>query len=301
MNFGWVSDAAESLVIMDSALSLGINFWDTADVYNDGESEEMIGRWFSQGEGRREKIVLGTKVYISKTDWPNFGRLSALNIRRSCEQSLRRLKTDYIDIYQFHHIDRNTPWEEIWQATERLVQEGKIIYAGSSNFAGWHIAQANEAAQRRNFLGLVSEQSLYNLMERTVELEVIPACQSYGIGLIPWSPLAGGLLAGSLKKAGQGRRAAGDMLLGHNSRELRIERNRTQLQMYENFCAAMGESPADVALAWLLAQPVVTAPITGPRTKDQLDRSLRALEISITLEILQELDKIFPGHRRCCT
>jgi aryl-alcohol dehydrogenase-like predicted oxidoreductase len=175
------------------------------------------------------------------------------------------------------------------------VQEGKIIYAGSSNFAGWHLAQANEAARRRIFLGFVSEQSLYNLMERTVELEVIPACQSYGIGLIPWSPLAGGLLAGSLKKAGQGRRAEGDMLLGHNSRELRIERNRTQLQMYENFCAAMGESAADVALAWLLAQPVVTAPVTGPRTKDQLESSLRSFEISITPDILQELDKIFPG------
>jgi aryl-alcohol dehydrogenase-like predicted oxidoreductase len=295
MNFGWVTDAADSLAVMDSALTSGINFWDTADVYNNGESEQMIGRWFTQGEGRREKIVLGTKVFISKTDWPNFGRLSALNIRRSCEHSLRRLKTDYIDIYQFHHIDRETPWEEIWQATERLVQEGKIIYAGSSNFAGWHIAQANEVARRRNFLGFVSEQSLYNLMERTVELEVVPACQSYGIGLITWSPLAGGLLAGSHKRAGQGRRAEGDMLLGHNRRESRIESTAGQLQMYDDFCAAMGESPADVALAWLLAQPAVTAPVTGPRTKDQLDSSLRALEIAITPEILLELDKIFPG------
>jgi aryl-alcohol dehydrogenase-like predicted oxidoreductase len=123
------------------------------------------------------------------------------------------------------------------------VQEGKIIYGGSSNFAGWHVAQANEAARRRNFLGLVSEQSIYNLMERTVELEVIPACQSYGIGLIPWSPLAGGLLAGSLKRTGQGRRAEGDMLLGHNSRELRIERNRTQLQMYDTLLCRYGREP----------------------------------------------------------
>ena len=295
MNFGWVTDEATALSLMDRALEMGINFWDTADVYNGGESEVMIGRWFAEGEGRREKIVLGTKVFISKTDWPNFGKLSALNIRRSCEQSLRRLHTDYIDLYQFHHIDRSTPWEEIWQATERLVQDGKIIYVGSSNFAGWHVAQANETARRRDFLGLVSEQSLYNLMERTAELEVLPACQNYGLGVVTWSPLAGGLLAGMLHKAGHGRRAEGEMLLGHSSREQRIESNRVNLREYEKFCEAMGEKPADVALAWLLAQPGVTGPVTGPRTTDQLDSSLRALEITMTAEILQKLDNIFPG------
>jgi aryl-alcohol dehydrogenase-like predicted oxidoreductase len=289
MKFGWVTNENDSFALMDRAMEVGINFWDTADVYNDGESEQIIGRWFTHGEGRRAQIVLATKVFISKTDWPNFGGLSALNIRRSCEQSLRRLKTDYIDLYQFHQIDRNTPWEEIWQATERLVQDGKLI------FAGWHIVQANEAARRRNFLGLVPEQTLYNLMERTVELEVLPACQSYGLGVITWSPLAGGLLAGALQKAAQGRRAEGDMVLGHSSREQRIESNRARLHEYENLCAAMGESPADVALAWLLAQPVVTGPVTGPRTKEQLDGLLRALEITMTPKILQELDKIFPG------
>ena len=239
--------------------------------------------------------MLATKLFIEMDEWPNYGGLSALNIRRACEASLRRLKTDHIDLYQFHHIDRSAPWDEIWQAMERLVADGKIIYAGSSNFAGWHIAQANEAAQQRNFLGLVSEQSPYNLMERTIELEVLPACQAYGLGLLPWSPLAGGLLAGARPKAEQSRRSDDDMLLGHTAREQRIAQNRTRLQKYERFCGEVGEKPADVALAWLLAQPGVAAPVTGPRTREQLDGSLQALEITMTTEILKKLDQLFPG------
>lgn len=234
MNFGWHANEADSVAIMDRALEMGLNFWDTADAYRDGGSEQIIGRWFAQGGDRREKVVLATKLYIETAEWPNFGKLSALHIRRACEASLRRLQTDYIDLYQFHHIDRATPWEEIWEAMERLVQDGKAIYAGSSNFAGWHIAQANEAARARHFLGLVSEQSLYNLMERTVELEVLPACQAYGLGVLPWSPLAGGLLAGALQKAeaAQGRRGQDSMLLGHDRREQRIEANRAKLEAY---------------------------------------------------------------------
>jgi aryl-alcohol dehydrogenase-like predicted oxidoreductase len=233
-------------------------------------------------------VVLATKLYGSMADWPNFSHLSALNIRRACEASLRRLQTDYIDIYQFHHVDRNTSWDEIWEAMERLVLEGKVIYAGSSNFAGWHIVQANEVARQRNFLGLVSEQSLYNLMVRTVELEVLPACQAYGLGVIPWSPLAGGMLGGALKKAAQGRRA-------NEGLQHRIEENRCKLEQYEKLCDDLGERPADVALAWLLAQPAVTAPIIGPRTIEQLDGSMHALEVDMSPELLQRLDSIFPG------
>jgi len=211
MNFGPHTSESDSYAIMDRALELGINFFDTANVYGwkkgEGVTEQIIGRWWAQGGGRREKVVLATKVYGAMGDWPNESKLSALHIKRACEASLKRLQTDYIDLYQMHHIDRNTPWEEIWQAMEQLVQEGKVIYVGSSNFAGWHIAQANEIAKQRNFMGLVSEQSLYNLAERTVELEVIPACESYGLGVIPWSPLAGGVLAGALQKASEGRRA----------------------------------------------------------------------------------------------
>ncbi|HLV33808.1 MAG TPA: aldo/keto reductase, partial [Spirillospora sp.] len=190
--------------------------------------------------------------------------------------------------YQFHHVDRETPWEEIWQAMEQLVQEGKIIYAGSSNFAGWHIVKANEAARNRHYMGLVSEQSLYNLTERTVELEVLPACLDYGLGVIPWSPLAGGLLGGVLKKIEEGRRAS-------ERTQQRIQELRPQLERYEAFCKEMGEEPANVALAWLLHQPAVTAPIIGPRTMEQFTGSLRALEIQFTDEQLQTLDEIWPG------
>jgi len=292
MNFGPHTSEPDSYAIMDHALDLGINFFDTADVYGwkrgEGVTEQIIGRWWAQGGGRREKVVIATKVNGDMGDWPNMKKLSALHIRQACEASLRRLKTDYIDMYQMHHIDRETPWEEIWQAMEVLVQQGKVIYVGSSNFAAWNIAQANEIAKRRNFMGLVSEQSLYNLNARMIELEVIPACKEYGLGLIPWSPLAGGLLGGVLQKIEQGRRASEHM-------QKSIDENRSKLEAYEKLCQELGENPADVALAWLLKNPVVTAPIIGPRTMEQLDGSLRALEIQFSAETLICLDEIFPG------
>jgi aryl-alcohol dehydrogenase-like predicted oxidoreductase len=292
MNFGPETSEADSFTIMDRALEHGINFFDTANVYGakkgEGVTEQIIGRWLAQGGGRRDKIVLATKVYNAMGDWPNQSRLSALHIRHACEESLRRLQTDHIDLYQMHHIDRQTPWDEIWQAMEQLVHEGKVIYVGSSNFAGWHIVQANESARSRHFLGLVSEQSLYNLNARTVELEVLPACQAYGLGVIPWSPLAGGLLGGALRKAQVGRRA-------RPQTQEAIEKNHAKLAAYEEFCGELGEEPAHVALAWLLANPVVTAPIIGPRTTEQLDGTLRALEIPMSQETLKKLDEIFPG------
>ncbi len=295
MNFGPQTTEADSYAIMDRALELGINFFDTANVYGwkkgEGVTEQIVGRWWAQGGGRREKVVLATKVYGDMGDWPNEKRLSALHIKRACEASLKRLQTDYIDLYQMHHIDRNTPWEEIWQAMEQLVREGKVLYVGSSNFAGWHITQANEIAKNRSFMGLVSEQSLYHLGARTIEMEVIPACEEYGLGLIPWSPLGGGLLGGVLKKIEEGRRASEGM-------QKRIEETRPQLEAYEAFCAELGEEPAAVALAWLLHQKVVTAPIVGPRTMDQLTgASLRALEIKFSDEQLQKLDEIWPGYK----
>lgn len=292
MNFGPFTEEKDSFAIMDRALELGINFFDTANVYGwkkgEGITENIIGRWFAQGGGRREKVVLATKVYGTMGDWPNESRLSALHIKRACEASLKRMQTDYIDLYQMHHIDRATPWEEIWQAMEQLVREGKVIYVGSSNFAGWHIAMANEIAQNRHFMGLVSEQSLYNLSDRMVELEVLPACQHYGLGVIPWSPLAGGLLGGVLQKEAAGRRASERL-------QERLKKLRKQVELYEKFCEKLGEKPADVALAWLLHQPTVTAPIIGPRTMEQLDGSLRALEIKLSEKQLQRLDQIWPG------
>ncbi len=292
MNFGPLTTEEDSYAIMDRALELGINFFDTANVYGwklgEGVTEQIIGRWLAQGGGRREKIVLATKVYNKMGEWPNERGLSAYHIRKAAEDSLRRLQTDHIDLYQMHHVERTTPWEEIWQAMEQLVREGKVLYVGSSNFAGWHIAKAQAHAEKRNFMGLVSEQSLYNLNARMIELEVIPTCEDYGLGLIPWSPLGGGLLGGVLKKISEGRRASERL-------QESVEKHRSQIEAYENLCQAMGENPADVALAWLLRNPVVTAPIIGPRTLEQLNGSLRALEIKLSDETLTKLDEIWPG------
>ncbi len=295
MNFGPQTDEGNSFAIMDHAHELGVNFFDTANRYGQmagqgtlGDTERIIGRWFAQGGGRRERTVIATKVYGPMGNWPNEGGVNALSLKRECEASLRRLQTDYIDIYQMHHIPRGTPWEEIWQGMEQLVREGKILYAASSNFAGWHIAQANEIAKQRHFMGLVSEQSLYNLNARMVELEVIPVCEAYGLGVIPWSPLAGGLLGGVLEKAREGRRASPQV-------QQEIERNRSKLEAYEELCRDIGERPADVALAWLLRNPVVTAPIIGPRTQEQLDGSLRAIELQLMDDTLEQLEEIFPG------
>jgi aryl-alcohol dehydrogenase-like predicted oxidoreductase len=292
MNFGPETSEEDSFAIMDRALDEGINFFDTANVYGwkkgEGVTEQILGRWFAKGGGRRDKVVLATKVYGSMGDWPNESRLSALSIRRACEGSLRRMQTDHIDLYQMHHVDRDTPWDELWQAMDLLVQQGKVLYVGSSNFAGWHIAKANEAARARHALGLVSEQSLYNLAERSIELEVLPACRDYGLGLIPWSPLLGGLLGGALRKAQEGRAAS-------EHQRQRLEQYRPQVEEYEAFCDELGERPSDVALAWLLHQEDVTGPIVGPRTLEQLEQSLRALEIELDEKALERLDQIWPG------
>ncbi len=292
MNFGPQTTEPDSFAVMDRALEHGINFFDTANVYGwktgEGVTEQILGRWFEQGGGRRDKVVLATKAYGKMGDWPNQSRLSALHIQRACEDSLRRMKTDHIDLYQMHHVDRDTPWDEIWQAMENLVRQGKVIYVGSSNFAGWHIAQACETAKARHFLGLVSEQSLYNLIDRTLELEVIPACRAYGLGLIPWSPLKYGVLAGALEKAKEGRRAA-------ETAQRAIDKNRPALEKWEALAKELGEEPAALGLAWLLSNPVVTAPIVGPRTMGHLDGALRALEIELDDETKKKIDEIFPG------
>ena len=295
VNFSWLTDEAKSFEILDAAFDRGVNFLDTANNYNAGQSEALIGRWFAQGNGRREKTVLATKVYSRPMEWgssdpekrsgmwvgPNQRGLSAKHIREACEASLKRLNTDYIDLYQMHHIDRDTRWEEIWQAMEVLVTQGKVLYVGSSNFAGWHIAQANESARARNFLGLASEQSVYNLMKRTVELEVLPASQAYGMAFLPYSPLAAGMLAGKPKENEPGRRS--------------FVRQSDAIDAYNALCGGLGLAPADVALAWLASRPGVTAPIVGPRTLAQFEANLAAVETTLTDETLAELDKIFPG------
>ena len=295
MNFGPQTPEPDAFSIMDSAHENGVNFFDTANVYGQdkgrGATEEILGRYFAQGGGRREKTVLATKVYGAMTDYPNEGKLSALNIRRALDASLKRLQTDYVDLYQFHHVDRDTPWDEIWQAIDVAIAQGKILYAGSSNFAGWHIATAQEAARRRNSVGLVSEQSLYNLVTRDLEIEVIPAAQANGLGLIPWSPLQGGLLGGVLKKEIDGRRRSNPQATAA------LEKHRSQIEQYEALADELGEQPGDVALAWLLHQPAVTAPIVGPRTKEQFDSALRAVDLKLDAAALAKLDEIFPAKK----
>jgi len=292
MNFGWDASEGESQAIMDRALEQGLNFFDTADVYGwklgEGVTEQILGRWFKLGGGRREKVVLATKLYNAMGEGPNQRGLSALHIREACEGSLKRLRTDHLDLYQFHHIDRETPWQEVWQACETLVRQGKVLYFGSSNFAGWHLAQAQGAAEARGFMGLCCEQTKYNLTCRTPELEVLPACKGLGLGLIPWSPLAGGALAGGATK-GAGKRRQHEWTKGF------VAGHAKTLEAYERLCKKWGEPPADVALGWLLANPVVTAPIIGPRTLEQLDQSLGALKVKLAAKHLAELDKLFPG------
>jgi aryl-alcohol dehydrogenase-like predicted oxidoreductase len=294
MNFGPQTSEEDSHTIMDVALDAGVNFFDTANVYGwkkgEGVTEQIVGRWFAKGGGRREKVVIATKVYGSMSDWPNDTFLSARNIRRACDESLRRLQTDHIDIYQMHHVDRNTPWEEIWQAMEVLVQQGKILYAGSSNFAGWNIAEAQEAARSRHFMGLVSEQCLYNLVQRHAEEEVLPAAAHYGLGVIPWSPLMRGLLGGILAKPRDTGRSA-----SQQTSDL-LEKHRSQIERYEALCNDIGEVPSAVGLAWLLHQPAVTCPISGPRTAEQFQNSLRAVELKLDEASLARLEEILPGR-----
>ncbi len=291
MNFGPHTSESDSHAIMDHARDAGVNFFDTADVYGwkigEGITEQIVGSWLKK-EGHREKVVLATKVYGKMGEGVNDRGLSAYHIIQACEASLKRLNTDHIDLYQMHHIDRNTPWDEIWQAMELLVQQGKVLYVGSSNFAAIDLVKAQYEAKSRHFLGLVSEQSLYNLHTRAVELELIPACLEYGIGLIPWSPMASGMLGGILKANDTVRRQ-------EDSRKVLIEKHRNQLERYETFCSDFGKPAGQVALAWLLSQPAVTAPIIGPRTMNQLQDALNSLEIQLSDADLASLDDIWPG------
>ncbi len=294
MHFGQFCSQEVGFDIMSKVMELGINFFDTADVYGSmdfdkrGGSEQIIGEWLAQDRTRRDKIVLATKVFGEMGYGPNDMGLSAYRIKRCCEASLKRLKTDHIDIYIMHRIDRSAAWEEVLQAMEQLIREGKVTYLGSSNHAGWHIAKFNEEAYKRNMLGLVSEQCAYSLLRRSFELEVIPACEAYGMAVTTWSPLASGLLGGILENPTEGRRA-------DKATQQTISAIRPQLEAWEKLCQKLGEFPAAVAIAWLLNNPHVTAPVIGPRTVAQLESAVHALNITLPKDILTRIDKIFPG------
>jgi NDP-hexose C3-ketoreductase / dTDP-4-oxo-2-deoxy-alpha-D-pentos-2-ene 2,3-reductase len=294
LNLGIRASDEESYAILDTALDRGVNFVDTANQYgwqkHKGYTEEFLGSWFAQGGGRREKVVLGTKVGSPMGEWPNESGLSARHIIASCEDSLRRMGTDWIDLFQMHHADWHAPWEEVWQAMETLTRQGKVRYVGSSNFAGWHIAEAQEAAARRHFLGIVSEQSVYNLVTRDIELELIPAAQRYGVAVLAWSPLHGGLLSGALRRLGDGTA----MKTAQGRAAKALEAHRNTITAYEKLCADLGIDPAETGLAWVLSRPGITAPVIGPRSLEQLEGALRALDHPLPDEVVTELDTLFP-------
>ncbi|SDJ21702.1 aldo/keto reductase [Nonomuraea jiangxiensis] len=294
VNFGGRTDEDEGHRIMDSALEHGITFFDTADMYgwrvHKGYTEETIGRWLSKGAGRRDEVVLATKVGNQMGAGRNDGGLSARHIVAACEGSLRRLNTDWIDLYQLHQMDLTAPWEEVWQAMSLLISQGKVRYVGSSNFAGWHLSAGQHAAERLGLLGLVSEQCLYNLATRHAELEVIPAAQAYRLAVLPWAPLHSGLLGGVL-----GKLRTGQAVKSAQGRAVpALERHREATAGYEALCAELGHPPAQVGLAWLLSRPGVTAPVIGPRTVAQLESLLPALDLTLGAAELARLDELFP-------
>ena len=303
MNFGPLTDEKEAFRIMDEALDNGINFFDTANMYGSflcdnghhGWTEEIIGRWFKLGGGRRDKVILATKLYLPMEDADGLGAndsngLSAYKIKKNLEGSLRRLQTDHIELFQMHRAERRTPWEEMWGAYESAVNDGKICYVGSSNFEAYDLCKAQWAADKRNFLGLVSEQHCYNLLTRRCEQELLPAAQELGIGIIVWSPLSQGMLGGNALKNWEEktRRAVGGGTAEFD------EKTKQKLIQFSALCEKIGEKEADVALAWLLHQPAVTCPIIGPRTIEHLRRNLPAVDIKLSQETLDELDLIFP-------
>jgi aryl-alcohol dehydrogenase-like predicted oxidoreductase len=294
-NFGTFTDEKEAFRIMDAALEAGINMFDTANHYPDfvncGRGEEFIGRWFAQGGGRRQRVVLATKVYQpmkDPLDGPNDeAGLSKYIIRRHVEGSLRRLRTDWLEIYQMHHVDHRTGWDEIWEAFEVLVHQGKICYVGSSNFAAWHLATAQAAARARNFFGLVSEQHRYSLLCRLPELEVLPAARAMGIGVLAYSPLGGGLLGGKALNPEAGSRTA--------QWQAHIQPHREKLEAYAKLCKELGAGQAGVALAWALAHPATTSVVIGPRTAEQVTGALAAVELKLDAAAMGRLNELFPG------
>jgi aryl-alcohol dehydrogenase-like predicted oxidoreductase len=295
LNFGPIVSECDAHDLLDLAADGGINLLDTSNSYGRhagrGRAEEILGTWFAKGGGRREQTVLGTKLYVAMDDKPNSGGLSAYSIRRSLDASLRRLKTDHVDLYQFHHIDRSTTWDEIWEAGEVAIAQGKVLYFGSSNFPAWHIVQSQEAAAKRNMLGLASEQSIYNLLTRDVEREVLPAVDAYGLGFLAWSPLHEGALAGAGRGDGEGvRRNAGRASEAYAKHKDKIDR-------FALMAEQMTVSPAELALAWVLARPGVTAAVFGPRTPEHVTSALRAVEMTLDAETTEALDELFPGYQ----
>jgi aryl-alcohol dehydrogenase-like predicted oxidoreductase len=296
MHFGSRTSEQESFKIMDRALEMGINFFDTANVYggsdNRGGSETIIGKWFQQNPTNRDKVVLATKVYgkMSNESWPNTAAgISAYKVRKHVEDSLRRLQTDHIDLYQIHHIDYTVTPEEFWGTFDRLVNDGKMLYLGSSNFPGWGLAKYQMQALARGSMGFISEQTMYNLLCRYPELEVLPASLDMGIGVIPYMPLAGGLLTGKTQSIEGSRTSQVEDEYG-----IKLGQTNSMMAQFSELCKEIGESESVVAIAWTLAHPAIPSAIVGIRTFQHLDNMDRAAELKLDAEIMHRLDEIFP-------
>jgi aryl-alcohol dehydrogenase-like predicted oxidoreductase len=295
MHFGGPTSEEEAFKIMDKALEMGINFFDTANVYGGaggrGKSEEIIGKWFQSRPGSRDQVVLATKVYNPMVDGnvPNEDRgISAYKTRKHVHDSLRRLQTDRIDLYQVHHYDRDITPEEFWGTFERLINDGKVLYMGSSNYPGWGLAKFQMHALQRGSVGFISEQTMYSLLCRAPELEVLPAAQDFGIGVIPYMPLAGGLLTGKKASVPGSRTASVE-----NEYGIYLSDVNEQLNAFSALCRELGEKESVVAIAWTLAQPAIASPIVGARTVAHLDGLDRATELKLDDATLAKLDEIF--------
>ena len=299
MMFGGKTNPTDSYAIIDRAIDAGINFFDTANVYSRGRSEEVTGEALKRN-GKRQSIVLATKVHgqMDEND-PNMSGTSRRHIIEQCEASLRRLQTDYIDLYQIHRPRSDTPIDEVLRALDDLVRAGKVRYLGTSTFAAWQLVESLWVSKEYGFNRFVCEQPPYHILDRRIERELIPMAQTYGFGLIPWSPLAGGLLTGKYTRSNpspEGSRYA------NVSGNPAWQRRKTE-EIYDVVDAlqpradAKGCTLAQFVLAWCMQQPGISSPIIGPRTMEQLEDNLGALDVAITAEDRAAVDELVPPGR----
>ncbi|HYM33598.1 MAG TPA: aldo/keto reductase [Candidatus Cybelea sp.] len=292
----WVLDDAASRPFIKRALELGINFFDTADVYSQGESEAVLGRALKEFAPKREQVVVATKVFNVMGPTPNERGLSRKHIMHAIDASLKRLQLDYVDLYQIHRADANTPWEETLEALSDVVKAGKALYIGASSMYAWQFAKSLAVSDSRGFSRFVTMQNHYNMVYREEEREMIPLCRAEGIGVIPWSPLARGFLAGNRRRQdfGETARAKGDEFaqsMYYQDDDFKV------VERVGEIAGKRGVSNAQVALAWLLHQPGVTSPIVGASKLQHLEEAVKALDIKLSPEEIKSLNQPYKPHR----
>lgn len=290
----WVHDSEASAPFFKRAIEAGINFFDTADMYSLGASEEVTGKWLRE-YGNLDEIVLATKVFFPMTDRPNMGGLSRKHIQQACEDSLRRLGVDVIDLYQIHRLDPNTPMEEMLAALDHLVRQGKVRYIGASSMYAWEFQRLLSLSEHNDWAQFVSMQNHYNLVYREEEREMIPLCEDRGVAVIPWSPLARGMLAGTRSKLGDESTSRSssdglDQILYDQPSDWDV------VEAVKKVAAERGDPPARIALAWLMSRPAVTAPIIGATKLQHLDDAIAAVEIELTDEEVEILEAPYRAH-----